>query len=57
MARVTGGEAPVINPALQDIGLFIDKLPQLALQEITNMRRASQDFVGEQPRLARIFAR
>ena len=57
MARVTGGKAPIINPALQDVGLFIDKLPQLTLQEITDMRRASQNFVGEQPRLAWIFAR
>ena len=46
--RVAGGEAPFINPALEDGGLFIDKLFQFALQEVADMRCAGQHFIGKE---------
>ena len=41
MTRIAGGQLASIDPALQNGGLFIDKLPQLGLQEIADMRRSS----------------
>ena len=57
MPRIAGRQPPVINPALQDGCLFIDKLLQLGLQEAADMWGTGQDFIREQPRFTGKFAR
>ena len=49
MARIARGEQTVIDPSLQNGRFFIDKLFQLGLQKIADMRCAGQNLIGEKP--------